>query len=76
MMGSLYAEDVITDDDRKKIDAKIGKGKMMYLIADIIIPSLKLNLYKKYKGFLKAMEESDDSDLMSIAETFGKLITI
>ena len=69
MMGSLYAEDVITDNEIKIIDDKIGQQKMMYLIVDIIIPSLRLKLCKKYKGFLKAMEESDDSDLRSRPES-------
>ena len=75
MMGSLFVKDVITNEQRKIIDAKIGKEKMMYLIVDIIIPSLKLNNYKKYKGFLEAMEESKDSDLKSTAKKLGKLIT-
>ena len=75
MMGSLYAKDVITDNERKIIDLKIGEEKMMYLILDIIIPSLRLDNFNKYKGFLKAMEESDDTDLRSMAEKLGELIT-
>ena len=71
MMGSLFAKDVITNEERKIIGDKIGEEKMMYLIADIIIPSLKINNYTKYKGF---MEESDDSDLKSTVERLGKLI--
>ena len=74
MMGSLFAKDVITNEERKIIGDKIGEEKMMYLIADIIIPSLKINNYTKYKGFLEAMEESDDSDLKSTVERLGKLI--
>ena len=73
MMGSLFAKDVITNEQRKLIDTKIGEAKMMYLIVDIIIPSLKVNNYKKYKGFLEAMEESEDSDLNSRAKTLGML---
>ena len=73
MMGSLYAKDVITNEQRKLIAAEIGEAKMMYLIVDIIIPSLKVNNYKKYKGFLEAMEESEDSDLKSTAKTLGML---
>ena len=73
MMGSLFSKYVITNDERKIIDVKIGQQKMMYLIADIIIPSLKLNLCDKYKGFLEAMEESDDTTLRNIAKRLGKL---
>ena len=75
MMGSLYAKDVITDNEREIIDSKIGEEKMMYLILDIIIRSLRLDNCKKYKGFLEAMEESDDTDLRSMAEKLGELIT-
>ena len=75
MMGSLYAKYVITDREREIIDNKINEDKMMYLIVDIIIPSLRLGYYKKYKKFLEAMEESDDPNLSSMAEKLGKLIT-
>ena len=75
MMGSLFTKDVITNEQRQKIDAKIGGEKMTYLILDILIPSLKLDHCKKYRGFLEAMEENDDSDLNSMAEKLGKLIT-
>ena len=74
MMGSLYAKDVITDKEREIIDNKIGEEKMMYLIVDIIIRSLRLDNCKKYKRFLEAMEQSDDTDLRSMAEKLGKLI--
>ena len=74
MMASLFAKDVITNEERKIIDVKLGEEKMMYLIADIIIRSLNINNYAKYKGFLEAMEESKDSNLKSTAEKLGKLI--
>ena len=72
MIGSLFAKDVITNEERKLIDVKVGEEKMMYLIADIIIPSLNGNNCKKYKGFLEAMEKSEDNDLQRTAEKFGK----
>ena len=71
MKLSLYAKGVITNDERKMINARIGQEQMMCLIADIIIPSLNLNLYMKYKGFLETMEESDDGALKSTAERLG-----
>ena len=74
MMGSLLAEDVITYDERKIINEKIGAEKMDYLIVDIIIPSLKVKNHKKYKGFLKAMENSEDGDLKDMAKRLGKWI--
>ena len=75
MMGSLFSKDVITNKERKIIDDKVGEEKIMYLVVDIVMPSLRQNNYKNYKGFLEAMEESDDSDLKSMAEKLGKLIT-
>ena len=73
MMSLLFSKRVITDNERKEIDTKIGEVKMAYLILDIIIPSLNQTLSKKYKYFLQSMEESNDIDLKSTAEKFGKL---
>lgn len=73
MMDLLYQKGVITDDDSKKIDNKIGKEKMRYLIAEIIIRSLKSKHSEKYKYFLQSMEESEDIDLKNTAEELGKL---
>ena len=75
MKDLLFAKRVITNDERKMIDDRVGEEKMMYLIIDIIIPSLELYNYMKYKRFLEAMEQSDDIDLKSTAEMLGKLIT-
>ena len=72
MMGSLIAKDVITNEERKLIAKETGAGKMTYLILDVIIPSLKLKRCKKYQGFLKAMEDSEDGDLVSIAKRLGE----
>ena len=72
MKGLLYSKYVITDEQRKIIDDKTGEEKMMYLIVDIIISSLKQHFSKKYKSFLKAMEQSQDSDLKKTAEMLGK----
>ena len=71
---ALIARHVITDNERRQIDKRIGQEKMLYVIVDIVIPSLKSNFYKKYKGLLEAMEESDDIDLKSTAEILGELI--
>ena len=68
----LFAKNVITDQEMKIIDDKIGQERMMHLIVNIIIPSLELNNSEKYKGFLEAMEENTDSDLRNIAEKLGR----
>ena len=74
MKIALMGKNVITDSERREIDTKIGQEKMLYVIVDIVIPSLKSNFYKKYRGFLEAMEESYDIDLKSTAKILGELI--
>ena len=73
MKTSLIANSVITSQEMKTIDVKIGEEQMIHLIFSIIIPSLELNNNEKYKGFLKAMEGSDNSDLKSMAKKLGKI---
>ena len=73
MKTLLIAKGVIADQEMRIIDVKIGHQKMTVLLVDIIIPSLKVNNSEKYKGFLEAMEESDDSDVKCMAKKFGKL---
>ena len=76
MKTQLFAKEVISFDQRKSIDIQVGRNKMDFLIFDIIIPSLKAKFSKKYKSFLKVMEDNDDIDLKSAAEMFGRLITV
>ena len=76
MKTLLIEKRVITNQQRKIIDDKIGEDQMIYIIADIIIPSLKVNNSKKYNGLLEAMEESDDTDLQAMAKKLSKLIIV
>ena len=46
----------------------------MEKVVDIVILSLNNNYTAKYKGFLEAMEESDDLLLQSKAKELGKNI--
>ena len=73
MKTLLFANDVITTKEKKVIESKIGCEKMEYLI-EIIIPSLEQGFGKKYKSFLKAMEDSEDTDLRDTAKKLGMLI--
>ena len=73
MKTLLIAKNVITNQEMRIIDGKIGEEQMVYLLVDKIIPSLNVNNSEKYKGFLEAMEGSDDSDLKNIAKKLGKL---
>ena len=74
MDGSLYAKNVITRQEKEEIDKLIGK-KQMEKVLDIIILSLNSNYTAKYKGFLEALEESEDSLLRDKAKELSKCIT-
>ena len=74
MKTLLCDNGVITTEEQNTIDNKeTGCEKMKYLIEKIIIPSLKHKFDKKYKSFLKAMEDSEDTDLQETAKMLGML---
>ena len=75
MKGKLYAYDVITRDERIKIDSLIGSAQMQ-MVLDILLVSLGVNQTTKYKGFLQAMEESEDTLLQVKAKELGKSISM
>ena len=76
MDSQLFAKQVITSDQKLSIDIQVGRKKMDYLILRILIPSLKAKFSKKYKSFLKVMEENDDIDLQSAAKMLGEFISV
>ena len=71
MSGSLFANDVITRQEKLEIDRMVGKSQMERVL-DIVIASLKVNQTTKYKGFLVAMENSEDALLKAIARELGE----
>ena len=71
MSGNLFAKKVITSQEKLEIEGLIGL-KQMEKVTDIIILSLNCNDTTKYKGFLEAMEESDDLVLEKKAKDLGK----
>ena len=73
MSGSLYSNDVITQQEKLEIEKLIGKSQMERVL-DIVIASLKVNQTAKYKGFLLAMESSEDGTLNTKAQELGKWI--
>ena len=70
MSGKLFAKDVITSHEKQEINHLIGT-KQMEKVVDIVIFSLNSNYTAKYKGFVKAMEESDDILLQNKTEELG-----
>lgn len=66
----LEAKNVITENERKEIDAITINAKQMEMVIDIVHTSLLLRNAKKYKGFIEAIEQSDDD---SVKDTASKL---
>ena len=67
----LIANDVITDDEKTKIDQMIGKDQMAEVLY-ILRVSLNNKQTIKFKGFLQAMEESSDKLLEETAKSLGE----
>ena len=79
MKIGLYSNNVIIKQEKMEIDALIGEAQMEKVL-DIILTSLSLNMDAKYKGFLLAMEKSDDALLQmkakELAKELGKCFSI
>ena len=67
----LVANDVITHQEKKKIDQLIGEDQIAEVF-DILQISLKNKSTTKFKGFLQAMEESGDKLLEETARSLGE----
>ena len=75
IVGKLYAKEVITFEEKERIDIKqIHRDKTMYLLDTAIIPSLSNGVSIKLKGFIEAMEESGDPIFTDMAKTLGMYI--
>ena len=73
MKGRLFSKDVITFAEIELIDALPGDQAKMERLLKIVLTSLKVNHGAKYKGFLQAMEESEDILLQMKAKKLGEL---
>ena len=67
----LIANDVITHQEKKKIDQLIGEDQIAEVL-DILQVNLKYKSTTKFKGFLQAMEESGDKLLEETARSLGE----
>ena len=74
MEDHLFAYQVITRDEKTVINSLIGNAKMQKVL-DILLVSLGANQTTKYKGFLQAMEKSEDTLLNDKAKELGKWIS-
>ena len=69
----LVANDVITNQEKKEIDKMTGEDQMAEIL-DILQTSLNNKQTKKFKGFLQAMEQSEDELLKETAKKLGEWI--
>jgi len=72
MAIALQANGVITRQEKEEIDKMAVNADKMAKIIDIVQASLLGNKTKKYKGLLKAMEQSQDTDLQDKAKELGE----
>jgi len=76
MLGKLYAKGVITLDEKQRMEVKpLQRNKMVYLLDNVITPSLGNDVSKKFKGFIEVMEESDDPILTDMANILGMYVS-
>ena len=73
MSGSLFANGVITQQEKLEIDRLVGKLQMERVL-HIVIASLQVNQTAKYNGFLVAMENSQDALLKAVPQELGEWI--
>ena len=69
----LMANDVITRDERQRIDKMDTSTAQMVEVIDIVQNSLFANTTTKYKGLLASMENSSDVLLNDKAKELSKL---
>ena len=70
----LYQRDVITSEEKEIIEGiSLRSKKMEYIIDKIIIPSLKAEIIKKFKNFLEAMEDSEDTTVKDVGSRLGMM---
>ena len=75
MLAKLYSKRIITLGEKQQIKANpVENDRMEYFLDCIIIPSLKVNVDIKFRGFLEVLKESGDSTLISMAVKLSKYV--
>ena len=74
IVGALYSRDVITMKEKRIIGTKVIESeKMMYILDDIIIPSLEAGTLEKFKSFREVMDKSGDPVIKSVCQRLRML---
>ena len=67
VIQELYQEKVVTLKEKKEMQRKEAEDRMEYLLDDIIIPSLEVEVNQKCISLIKVMKISDDTSLQTVA---------
>ena len=74
LLPSLFANNVVTFDQKEEIDELPHKKKRMEFVLNLIIRSLEMGVDGLYNGFLKVLKTSEDLLTRELAKKLGKLI--
>ena len=74
LLPSLFANSVVTFEQKEDIKEMPGKKKRMGAVLSLIIRSLDNGVAALYNGFLKVLKESDDLLTRELAKKLGKLM--
>ena len=78
ILVKLISKRVVSIEQKQRINALLcNSEKVEYILDEVIIPELRSGKAKKFKGFLEAMEESDELPIVVLAKkNLGMLIYI
>jgi len=72
ILDSLFAKDVITLDDKRMIETKpLEKNRMTYLLDNVIILGLEIDVPDSYQYFIKVLLGSDNRLHQAMAKKIG-----
>jgi len=75
VVPKLFAKQVITFHEKCIIDSKkIEMEKMMFILDNVIIPTLMFDISTRFEEFLQVMEESDNTELTDMAKILGTYV--
>ena len=76
LLPSLFANKVVTFDQKVDIEKLPQEKEKMKFILDLIISSLEKKIPVLYNGFFNVMKESDDPVVRELTKKLGKLIQL
>ena len=73
MLPQLYCNKVITEGQKKEIEAKeLDSDGMQYFLDNVLILSLELDITEIYNRFIKVLQDSDNLIQCGMAEKIGE----